>query len=820
MLLRKKFVPLCHLYVLFTAMTTTESLDNMRHTLALLFWLMSCCAPIWSQGLADSVSVRLQRQLTLFPQEKVSMHVDRTVFLPGDSICMKVYAVDAATLVPSLKSQFVYVELLNNKNRSLQRKRLIASNNLYTGHINLPPDQEAGTYYLWAYSLYSAQVKNHECLIPIQVGSEKPENIAKNTAPELRFFPEGGYLVEGAVCMVGFEVADSGGDSINLSGEVVNKAGKTVSRFATKHRGMGVFPLAVEAGEQYTAVCRHANGRRFTFPLPKPQADVACLHCRHSSNDIQVSVNCGRSFADRKLHLLVHCRGRKVTFQEIKPGTVYHLSLSRLPAGVNSLLLIDDDARVLSERLVFSSNRESLLPLTIKSSDHRFGLRDSIPLELTLPGMEEGEFAFLSMSVTDDGITGGRRSPSLWSQLLLTSDLQGFIPQADYYFTPTPQTDKLDLLMLVNGWRRYDIPSVLQGKYAHPKEEHEHSQSVKGRVRAVFRNQPIDSVQVVLAIMKQKYVGETLSDSLGHFQFDNLNFTEDAEAFVYAQREKKRHCLVEVERQKSPYTPNVMPGSKATDWITWVDIDQELLDRYARDSHLLDEVVVKAKGPALVYDNPTKSLNRQQIDEGNYPDFAMLLLCTNRLSVNYGNGNIYCDDMETSGIDRLLRDRSSRKGMPTKSSLVKIYINGVHIPGVTFEDINLEDVDRVDLYLGSRALVFGLDDVGGGVLNITMRGGLSRSTENIFNNKVVRIEGYQAPAEYYFPRYPKGSQPTGMSPDVRRTLYWNPYLRMVKDTPMHLDFFSADIPTTYTVRVEGITSQGRIVSGELPLSSQ
>ena len=68
-----------------------------------------------SQELADSVVSRMQRQLTVFPQEKVSMHVDRTVFLPGDSVCMKVYVTDAATLVPALKSQFVYVELLDGK---------------------------------------------------------------------------------------------------------------------------------------------------------------------------------------------------------------------------------------------------------------------------------------------------------------------------------------------------------------------------------------------------------------------------------------------------------------------------------------------------------------------------------------------------------------------------------------------------------------------------------------------------------------------------------------------------------------------------------
>ena len=148
---------------------------------------------------------------------------------------------------------------------------------------------------------------------------------------------------------------------------------------------------------------------------------------------------------------------------------------------------------------------------------------------------------------------------------------------------------------------------------------------------------------------------------------------------------------------------------------------------------------------------------------------------------------------------------------------VKLYVNGVHIPNLTYDDIELEDIDRVDLYMGSKAWVFGEDSVSG-VLNITTRNGINRSTNDIFNNKVVRLAGYQTPIEYYFPRYPGGSRPSNMDSDVRRTLYWNPYLRMAKDTPLHLDFYSADLPTTYTIRVEGITSRGRIVDGQLRLN--
>ena len=81
----------------------------------------------------------------------------------------------------------------------------------------------------------------------------------------------------------------------------------------------------------------------------------------------------------------------------------------------------------------------------------------------------------------------------------------------------------------------------------------------------------------------------------------------------------------------------------------------------------------------------------------------------------------------------------------------------------------------------------------------------------------MRLTGYQAPVEYYFPRYAQGEKPSQIQPDMRRTLYWNPYLRMGKDTPLNVSFFSADMPTQYTIRVEGITNHGRIVDGDLKI---
>ena len=794
------------------------NINSIEHFLCTIVLLLISALPMCAQ--VDSVDVRLKEQLRRFPQEKVALHVDRTVLLAGDTVRVKAYVADAASLVPQIDNQFVYVELLGGqRKRSLDRKRLIASNNLYTGYIVLPVDLRPGIYYLWAYTLYSAQVKGYDCLVPIQVGDQQPDEPKKSAKtkqtfnPLMRFFPEGGYLVEGTTTTVAFEAITTTGDTLDISGEVIDSQGRTVSRFHTSHQGRGLFPLKVEAGEHYEAMFRDHSGKTYRFPLPSSRNDVPCLHCRVKQDKVLVNILTSPHTLAPSLTLLVLCRGRLVRMLTVEAGKNYHLPMKSLPAGVNSLMLVDNECHVVSERLVFSNNVSQQTSLHISTEKLSYGLRDSIPLNLQLTNLHDQEMAFLSLTVTDDAITQGRHSPSLWSQLLLASDLQGLSGSLDDYFLPTYQREHLDLLMMVNGWRRYDIGQVLQGRYAVPDIEKECEQRITGRVRQVFANKPVEGAEVVLAITKQNHIDTAKTDSTGHFEFRGLNFPDDAEAFIYALRQKKKRCYVETDRQLMPSTPQLGGSNQRICVQPWMDIDDELLARYASESYLLDEVVVKGRSRVADYENTTLSWDHERIANGQYPNVNMLLLDTNILWTDPGSGRITADNFYGSMLDRFLGRRWTGPNFNQRSSLVKLYVNGMYIPNLTYDDLDIDDIDRIDLYIGSKAWVWG--EAHCGVLNVTTRSGMVTPSDSPFNNRIVNLMGYQQPAEYYFPRYKPGEKPQSMDPDQRRTLYWNPYLRMGRGHNLQLSFFSADLPTTYVIHAEGLTSEGRIVSREL-----
>ncbi|WP_291528737.1 hypothetical protein [Bacteroides sp. UBA939] len=88
-------------------------------------------------------------------QEKVYFHTDKPFYLKGDTIWLKGYLVNARTHKNSdAQSRFVYVELVNKKNKIIQRKKLMEENGSFTNFIALTKDIEEADYQIRAYTNY------------------------------------------------------------------------------------------------------------------------------------------------------------------------------------------------------------------------------------------------------------------------------------------------------------------------------------------------------------------------------------------------------------------------------------------------------------------------------------------------------------------------------------------------------------------------------------------------------------------------------------------------------------------------------------------
>jgi hypothetical protein len=140
-------------------------------------------------------------------------------------------------------------------------------------------------------------------------------------------------------------------------------------------------------------------------------------------------------------------------------------------------------------------------------------------------------------------------------------------------------------------------------------------------------------------------------------------------------------------------------------------------------------------------------------------------------------------------------------------------INDYHI-----DDIDPYSVERVAVLKGAQTTLLGGAGAGGAIVITTKKGMTPYKELPKFNIKKVMPLGYLTPAEFYSPRYETADSREIGPPDLRTTIYWNPDVKVSSDGEALLDFYTADNPSDYTLLIEGLTTDGLIISGRSRIS--
>ncbi|MDR0795593.1 MAG: TonB-dependent receptor, partial [Tannerella sp.] len=108
--------------------------------------------------------------------------------------------------------------------------------------------------------------------------------------------------------------------------------------------------------------------------------------------------------------------------------------------------------------------------------------------------------------------------------------------------------------------------------------------------------------------------------------------------------------------------------------------------------------------------------------------------------------------------------------------------------------------------------IFGVQGAGG-VISITTRSGISPDIPRETKKNIAIIEplGYQKPVEFYAPKYDTPELKGYDIPDYRTTIFWKPDLFVSYDGKASFEFYTSDSPTTYSVVIEGISDDDRII---------
>lgn len=473
-------------------------LFHYRHSLyRFLFLLLLSALPAALQALTpDSLLASIRQNCQ--EQEKVYVHLDNNCYFVGDTIWYKAYVLRADSLCPTNMSRLLYVELLSPDGLVVDRQRVVVSERGYTcGQFALEDSLYSGYYEIRAYTkwmlnfnvgersftrddshrFYSRQMARdfyrdwqglYSRVVPVYSKPERQGDYdgkymydrPKMEMPftpkktlNCKFYPEGGRLVAGLRSRVAFELTDQDGQAVSIAGKLDNG-----TAIRAGYLGRGLFTVCPMTASDRAVAHFTWNGDTYDFRLPKADEAGAVVTLDGVEGGGALAMNVQVSHCAAMAYAVL-CRGQLRAFHTLPAaGGKVPLDLNALPTGVNELQVFAQDGSVLADRLFFVNHHDAADPISVSADKRDYNPYE--PIHVTVKRMAGPDANALPLSVsvrdtrTDDSSFD---DGDIMADMLLCSDLKGFVASPAYYFEKDDATHRqaLDLLMMVQGWRKY-----------------------------------------------------------------------------------------------------------------------------------------------------------------------------------------------------------------------------------------------------------------------------------------------------------------------------------------------------------------------------
>ena len=755
--------------------------------------------------------------------DKLYLHTDRDYYFLGDTIWFKAYYLDGQThqFLPGFYN--MYTELVDKSGKKIHSQMLYVEDGTVPGRITIPDTLEPGQYLLRAYTDVQNNMGEelffHKTLEVSKIRSTLDrEEIAHSpaVAPEidLAFLPEGGFLLEGRVNTAGIKTIDKHGRSIAVMGEILNNKGAVVTTFETNYKGMDTIHLHPLPGEKYQI--RLAGYPRFHKEIGGIQKKgIKVEFCEASEEELlfRVATNTRSNMGENWLFAIMH-RG-SVIFQKsftLKESEFpIRVSPSALPAGINRFVLLDEELVPVSERLYFSNNL-AVNQIRIEADQATYSTRSPVTLHLS-EEEELGGMAWSSLSlsvVAANAVDDQGKSLDIRSWLLINSELKGLVESPSEFFLDDEQHssgEKLDLLMLTQGWSNYLWNTMTSEELAMDIQQSA-GITINGEVKRAFSKKPVIDGVVVCNIFNSQghFTDRTATDRQGRFSFHGLYFPDTAALFIQGYN-SKGSLYTEVFLDPVDHIGPDVPAPflpvprRLTEFPVRLYQQQYFNETALRNyslrtgSILLPEVTVRSK--------------YKHVDDGHHRIYGKPMDSFKITEKDYHYHTVF---------DYLQAHVGGLKGPPIsfiEGSSGKLFLlNGVPTEKEILLSIPMSDVDVVELikhYDVGKLAVFGTRGAGGVISVFTKKGGEGGYSHYVQGTLSSRIMGFSSYRKFYAPAYTPDNIYSEM-PDRRITLYWNPGIEL-EDGEAAVSFFTSDDHSRYKVIVEGITNTGEVCLG-------
>ena len=800
------------------------------------------------------------------PQEKVYLHFDNMGYFENETLWFKAYVTRTDNGHPSDLSKVLYVELLNPTGDVLQTlKYPIDSLGMSHGEMKLDTILGSGLYEVRAYTRYMTNWGTNAVfsrvipvfktpkqegdysdltIVPIPYHQRLPNRREPmdtlyvkvvddglythdlNKTISVNFYPEGGDLIVGKRCRVAMLAVDDNGNPHKGNGFVMNEKGDVLASVQTDTLGRGCFELVPDTGKltfQMRNLKKSERGNVQYFSLPQAKTEGCTLSLDAVSEQMLATLQCTDGICGNMLGYVLMHNGNIVRCDTIKAVPLLEIELDRetMPEGVNQLTVFDSWGRIMAERLFFICPKpDKADSIQVVAKTERLKPCGKVEMELhTYPN------ANLSFSAMDAHTMTNGKQGNMKTWMLLSSDVRGYIHNVDYYFEADDKKHRrdADLLMLTQGWRRYDW-RLMSERYTFRKAQPIEDQFyLNGKLREYRKRNPVSNVKLYVSLYNkqgQSLLGNAVTDSLGNYAFKMPFVDGEWKMFIYTTRdmkkgEKRKTYYVGIDRQFSPspryLTPletEILHPLKPNAFVRNPFAELEEEEKFipiTEKNHVLNNVTVKAKRRyftnddwrwkneaygkqyASLYYNADRELDNI-LDRGE-PVPTIVGFIMGKLKTELDEYGYKTRDMDRQIY--YIYDNDEGRGVGSLDEAKSIYIvfNEQMSPSLGRWDIIQHPKHNIYVYIYSHR-----------IFSSESNKGLRRTYFQGFNQaSTFKTEDYNV---------------IPPMADFRRTIWWQPDITTDAQGKAKVEFFNNSTCEEMYISVEGMTSDGKILVNE------
>ena len=577
------------------------------------------------------------------PQEKVYLHFDNTGYFKGETMRFKAYLTRMDTEKKSNISSVLYVELVNPIGDVIEKRTLKVENGEATGDILLDSITGAsGFYEVRAFTRYMTNWGTNAIFSRVFPIFNKPKTegdysqmtidkvsfrhrlpnervdtesavadstkkSGKESKPQMvKFYPEGGDLVAGLTSRVAFTVVDDEGKHLKTKGALLNSQKQKICDVETDETGRGVFEVTSDVNPKYLQIA-DSKGKSKEFKLPDAKSDGCVLNLNMmDDDDITATITSSPSFQGRLLGYTIIHNGNLVECDTMSARAKITKRFSKysIPQGVSQITFFDSNGQIQAERLFFIcpyvNEDDSILVTTTQT---RLTPCGKVNIDILAQPNSSVSFSAMDAATMTNGKVGNAKT---W--MLLSSEVAGYIDDPDYYFEADDVEHRkaADMLMMVQGWRRYDFQLMSGSKTLDKVEPVEDGLYFFGKLTHRSKRKGVENVDLNAYLYNrngESFKGSAKTDSLGRYSFKLPDLYNDWALQIKSLKEgEAENYVIGIDRHfspatrtLSPYEIETLPVGKASFFKEKDNEQEEEWVSITKKVHVLPTVKVKAR---------------------------------------------------------------------------------------------------------------------------------------------------------------------------------------------------------------------------------